>query len=295
MQNKYWTGEDCKSKLSDMKLPVMLLCTVLLTVSCSHADVRRDDMIRSYTITDLSFSRDELTLRGRLYTPDKSGPYPLVIISHGFGETAAETARFAVRFAEKGIAAYVFDFAGGSVRGRSDGTTTTMSVLTELDDLNSVIDGFKDYPDIDSSRIFLFGDSQGGFVSAMAAADRGEDISGLILFYPALVIPDDTRKEFSSREAIRDVNYRFGTPIGRVYHEAVYDMDALEEIKGYNGPVLIIHGDADSIVPYSYSVQADRDYGNSRLIILPGAGHGFYGSDFDSACNEAVSFVGGLL
>lgn len=248
-----------------------------------------------YGISDLAFSRDGLTLRGKLYMPYGDGAYPLVIISHGFGETAAETSRFAVRFAEKGIAAYAFDFAGGSVRGSSDGETTSMSVLTELADLNAVIDGFLNYPGIDSEKIFLFGDSQGGFVSAMAAADREEDISGLVLFYPALVIPDDTRKEFCTRDAICDVNYRFGTPIGRIYHEAVYDMDALEEIKGYEGPVLIIHGDADSIVPYTYSVQADRGYEDSRLIILPGAGHGFYGTDFDNACNEAVSFINELL
>lgn len=272
----------------------MLLCTVLLAVSCGHADVRGKDMI-NYTISELSFERDNLTLRGKLYTPEASAPYPLVIISHGFGETAAETARFAVRFAEKGIAAYVFDFAGGSRRGTSDGETTSMSVLTELADLVAVLDGFKENPDFDEDRIFLFGDSQGGFVSAMAAADRNEDIAGLVLFYPALVIPDDTRKEFSRRDAIRDVNYRFGTPIGRVYHEAVYEMDALDEIRGYSGPVLIVHGDADSIVPYSYSVDADRQYDNSKLIILPGAGHGFYGSDFDKACTEAVVFVSDLL
>lgn len=252
-------------------------------------------MIPGYNVSELSFARDGLTLRGRVYVPQGSGPFPLVIISHGFGETAAETARFAVRFAERGIAAYVFDFCGGSVSGRSDGETTSMSVLTELADLNAVINGFKEISSIDSDRIFLFGDSQGGLVSAMAAAERGEDIAGLVLFYPALVIPDDTRREFSSIDMIRDVNYRFGIPIGRVYHEAVYDMDVLEAIAGYDGPVLIVHGDADSIVPFSYSELADSQYENSHLIILPGAGHGFHGSDFDMACNEAVSFVSNLL
>lgn len=38
------------------------------------------------------------------------------------------------------------------------------------------------------------GCSQGGFVSGMTAAQLKEQIRGLIMFYPALCIPDDARK-----------------------------------------------------------------------------------------------------
>ena len=45
--------------------------------------------------------------------------------------------------------------------------------------------------DIDKKRIVLIGESQGGLVSALAAAERKRQISSLILIYPALCIPDN--------------------------------------------------------------------------------------------------------
>lgn len=244
-----------------------------------------------YNVAEKSFSRDGITLRGQFFTPEGAGSFTTVIISHGFGECAAETARFAKVFASNGIAALALDFFGGSLRTTSDGHMSEMSVLTEMADLNAVMDQLAVFPEVDSSRLFLFGNSQGGFVSAMVAADRPEDVRGLILFYPALVIPDDTRAEFSCIDKIKEVNDRFGKPIGRGYHEAVYNMDAFAEIEGYEGPVLIVHGDADNIVPASYSERAAAQYKDCKLIVIPGAFHGFNGKDFESAISEAVSFV----
>lgn len=247
-----------------------------------------------YIVKNSCFLRDSINLRGRFFIPEGDGPFATVIISHGFGECAAETERFARVFASAGIAALALDFFGGSVRTTSDGLMTEMSVLTEKADLSAVMDQVVSFPEVDGSRLFLFGDSQGGFVSAMVAAGRRKDVKGLILFYPALVIPDDTRAEFKDISEISDVCYRFGNPVGRGYHEAVYNMDAFAEIAGYDGPVLIIHGDEDNIVPLSYSQRADEEYSDSRLVIIPGAFHGFHGSDFDYAMSETVSFIKGL-
>ena len=58
-------------------------------------------------------------------------------------------------FARMGYAAYCFDFNGSSVFGsKSDGKSTEMSVLTEVRDLESVIDYVSSRPYIDSSNIF---------------------------------------------------------------------------------------------------------------------------------------------
>ena len=45
----------------------------------------------------------------------------------------------------------------------------------------------------DSEKILLMGCSQGGFVSALVAAKNNFPIEKLVLFYPALCIPDDAR------------------------------------------------------------------------------------------------------
>ena len=49
---------------------------------------------------------------------------------------------------------------------------------------------------VDSDQLFIQGESQGGFVGAYVAAQIPEKIKGLILWYPAFVIPDDAKRRF---------------------------------------------------------------------------------------------------
>ena len=48
--------------------------------------------------------------------------------------------------------------------------------------------------------------------------------------------------------------------LGRCYPADVIDMDPIEEIKFYRGPVLIVHGTKDRIVKLDYSKRAQQAY-----------------------------------
>ena len=137
-------------------------------------------------VTTFSCERDGLTIRGTEYKP-QGEKLPIAIVSHGFMAFQDTVRQYAKALAEMGYAAYCFDFCGGSVvKGKSDGKTTDMSVLTEVKDLESVIDYAKGQAYTDENHILLMGCSQGGFVSAITAAKRKQEIEKLILFYPAL-------------------------------------------------------------------------------------------------------------
>ena len=126
-----------------------------------------------------------------IYVPENAGEkLPAVIFSHGFGGNYRVGAQYAEILAENGYAVYCFDFCGGSPGSRSDGSTLEMSVFTEKDDLDAVIETIRGLDYIDGDNIFLMGSSQGGAVSAIAAAERKEDIRGMILLYPAFVLAD---------------------------------------------------------------------------------------------------------
>ena len=71
-----------------------------------------------------------------------------------------------------------------------------MSVLTEKEDLKAVIEFLKARSEINEKCLFLLGASQGGFVSLLTAAELKEEIRALVLYFPALCIPDDWRKEY---------------------------------------------------------------------------------------------------
>lgn len=248
-------------------------------------------MSKNFQKTLFSCTRDGLTIRGTEYRPEGEN-LPIVIISHGFMDSQNGVRKYAEQFVRWGYAVYIYDFNGGCIRGKSDGKTTDMSVLTEREDLKAVISYVKSLPYVDNNRLILMGCSQGGFVSALTAAQLQKEVSKLILFYPALCIPDDARKGkmiFANFDPanIPEVISCGPMKLGRVYPESVIDMDAYEEIAGYAGPVLIIHGTADSIVNVSYAKRAWETYtsinGNDslkprpsvQLHLLEGAGHGF--------------------
>ena len=142
--------------------------------------------------TTFSCVRDGLTIRGTEYRPAGRN-LPAAIVCHGFMAFQDTVRDYTKGRARLGYAAYCFDFCGGSVaKGKSDGKTTAMSVLTEVKDLEAVIRYVQDLPYI-GSELLLMGCSQGGFVSALTAAKHPEQISRLVLFYPAFCIPDDAR------------------------------------------------------------------------------------------------------
>ena len=144
---------------------------------------------------ELEFIRDGKKIYGRLYLPKGDGPFPAVIMGHGFGANLSVMEGYAKSFAENGIAAYAFDFIGGGHDIKSDGEMTEMSVLTEAADMDTVLDGILTLDSIDKNNIFAMGGSQGGFVATYIAGTRPDDIKGLI----ALVCQTDNHRRSRTR------------------------------------------------------------------------------------------------
>lgn len=218
-------------------------------------------------ITETSFSckRQELVIRGTEYRP-KGENLPIAIVCHGFMAFQDTVRHYAKKLAELGYVSYCFDFCGGSVaKGKSDGNTTDMSVLTEVKDLKAVIEYAESKTYTNSSEILLMGCSQGGFVSAITAAKLKDKISKLILFYPAFCIPDDARAgkmmfaKFDPHN-IPDIIRCGPMKLGRCYVEDVINMPTYDEICGFLGDVLIVHGTKDKIVNMNYIEEAYQIY-----------------------------------
>ena len=180
-----------------------------------------------------------------------------------------------------------------------------MSVLTEVKDLLAVIAYAKSLAYTDASNITLMGCSQGGFVSALTAKKLGAEVSNLILFYPALCIPDDARagKMMFARfepKNIPDIIECGPMKLGRCYVSDVIGLNPFEEICGYQGRTLIVHGTRDDIVALRYAKQAYEEYQKNRtsdhvvkLRIIEGGKHGFTKNHDDEAIVELVEFLGG--
>ncbi|MCR0410327.1 alpha/beta fold hydrolase [[Clostridium] innocuum] len=288
-----------------MKYKIILIVSILLIVlsifwiDFNDKNEKENSLqiinVQQYSTKEFEINYDDKRIYGQLYLPlDTKEKYPLVIISHGLGGNYETGADYAMNLAKQGYAVYCFDFRGGSASSKSSGSTLEMSLFTEQDDLNAVIDTLKKRSFIDEKNIFLMGTSQGGAVSAITAAKR-KDIQGMILLYPAFVLVDMAQEQFESVDDIPETYQLLWLRVGRVYAEKLLDYDIYEEIKKYQEDVLILHGDEDDIVPLSYSQKALDTYPSARLHILHGAGHGFYGSDATQAIDYILEYLAGNL
>lgn len=229
---------------------------------------------------------------GVLHIPsDRSGTMPLVIMSHGLGGTADSMTEYADALSKMRVAVYRYDFRGGGENSRSEGATTEMSPLTEVTDLEAVIEAAKTWDFVDWDNVFLMGNSQGGLVSALTAPKYQEDIKAEILFYPAFVARDNARNMYTSLDEVPESEWFNWLTLGKKYYEDVWDLDAYAQADSFAGDVLLVHGDADVVVPVSYSERLAGELANVEYHVIPGAGHGFHGEDFDTAVAYIKAFL----
>ena len=144
---------------------------------------------------------------------------------------------------------------------------------------------------VDSENLFLMGTSQGGAVSAITGAAHKEEIRGMVLLYPAFLLAERANELFQSVEEIPDTYFFLWMEVGRAYFEPLTGYDIYEEIAAYDRDVLMIHGDADSIVPLTYSERALEVYPSSELKVISGGGHGFYGEDARQAIEYMLEYL----
>lgn len=110
-------------------------------------------------------------LEAWLYLPEGDGPHPVVVMAHGIGAIkAGGLAPFAERFQSAGFASVAFDYrAFGGSEGRP---REVLSVRRQREDYRTVIGWAAAQPELDPSRIVVWGTSFAGMhVVELAATD----------------------------------------------------------------------------------------------------------------------------
>ena len=241
------------------------------TTQAPHVEVKTDG---TYTVKEYDFDSNGKDIYARAFVPDASGRVPLVIFSHGLGANVEHEEEVQKALAKAGIAVFSFEFAGGSSSEApmSEGLTTEMSVLTEVQNLKDAIRIASDMEYVDPQKIYLMGSSQGGLVTALTA-EEVTNIQGLFLFYPAFSLPDDIRSSFPKLDEVPETFNLLGTKIGKKYITDIYDMDPYANLEKLAMPVHIYHGKDDNIVPLTASQKAMKRLKDAHLTTLEDTGH----------------------
>lgn len=121
---------------------------------------------------DIEFNADGVTLRGWFYKPKGKGPFPCVVMAHGFsGVKEMSLDKYAEVFSAAGLAVLVYD---NRCLGTSDGEPRQeIDPTWQRRDYRTAITFAQGMKDVDADRIGIWGTSYtGGAVCAVAAMDR---------------------------------------------------------------------------------------------------------------------------
>lgn len=208
---------------------------------------------------------------------------PLVILMHGIFSSKNFTPMptIAKQLAKEGIASIRFNFGG---HWSSEGKMELMTIEKEIADALAMWEYACSLPYV--SKIGLLGHSQGGVVASMTAGriaamgDTAKPLYGLALLAPASVL-----KNACQNGGLFDAKFNPADPpeyvrcfklmkLGREYLLSTQQLDIYGTAEAYRGPVRIIHGSNDRLVPMWCSEDFKKTYGEAaELLVVDGENH----------------------
>ncbi|MBQ3702037.1 MAG: alpha/beta fold hydrolase [Oscillospiraceae bacterium] len=222
-----------------------------------------------------SIMDDGIELRAILERPDQERR-PLVIVLHGFtsSKDRAHTVAACEAMREAGFATMRFDLYG---HGESGGEFRNHTLYKWISNTLVMIDYARSLDFV--TDIYLSGHSQGGLVAALVGGMAPELVRGLILRAPAFMIPRCARQgsllgfDFDPLHIPKEVRVMKGLTLSGNYMRVAQTMHVDDAIDRFRGPVLLLHGDADDVVPLEDSIEAARQLSNCSLVVIPGETH----------------------
>lgn len=184
---------------------------------------------------------------------------PVLLWCHGNAGNVSHRLENIRQLYQRGISVFIFDYRG---YGQSTGEASELGLYQ---DALASYDYLIQQRQISSERLILFGRSLGSGVAGEVAVQRSS--AGLIV-----------EGSFPSIQAMSDHHY-FGLPAGWLMDA---EFNLAHKVRALQVPLLVIHGEQDSIVPIALGKQVfDAATEPKRWYVVSGAEH------------NDVPFVGG--
>jgi hypothetical protein len=200
------------------------------------------------------------------YLPPKPAgkPSPAVIFGHGNGELIDYWPNELRRFAAMGVGLLLVEYPG---YGRSAGSPSQAGISETFTLAYDVLAARKD---VDPGRILLFGRSLGGGAVCDLALRRPS--AALILMSAFTSVSAFAVRYLAPAFMIRD------------------PFDNLAAVRQYPGPVLVVHGSFDEVVPFSHGRELHAAARNGKMIVYE-AGHNDCPPDWEVFWRDVEGFL----
>jgi dienelactone hydrolase len=219
-------------------------------------------------------------LVGVVHIPDGDGPFPVVIVCHGFKGRMSEPqiSRLAEDLVKAGFVSLKFDFSNNI--GESDGEFENITVTQEIDDLNHAIEFVKTLA-YANGQIGITGHSLGGMVCSLTASKRNDikcfvSLSSAFNFKETRPFKVDEESKKRGYFLVYSKTLKKEFRVNFEFYEDGTKQDTVEAAKKIRCPTLVVHGTDDKTIP----VQQAKDLFETlqcekELFIVEGASHVF--------------------
>ncbi|PZU89672.1 MAG: alpha/beta hydrolase [Chryseobacterium sp.] len=224
--------------------------------------------------------------------PDLDGKLPLIIFVHGYKgyKDWGAWELMGEKFAEAGFYFVKFNFSHNGTTIEHPDYFADLEAFgennysKELDDLEVIINYFKNQQEVDSNEIILFGHSRGGGISIIKAFEN-KSISKLITLASVSTLdrfPKNEAFENWKNEGVYFVeNARTKQKMPHYfqffedYKNSKERFDVENACKNLTIPALFIHGSRDESVQLSHSENLNEWTKDSQLKTIENANHTF--------------------
>jgi acetyl esterase/lipase len=227
--------------------------------------------------TDIEYARvNGISLRMDASIPDGNGPFPAAVIVHGggwvSGDRKTNVQPLFEPLSEAGIAWF-------SISYRLVTDITQFGVgITDVEQAVRFVKTHAAEFRVDPDKIALIGESAGGQLAAMAAleTDTKDSVKAVVALYAPTDLVSLAKTSNYVPASIRDSVK--GTPWEGLVLAGLGQLSPINNVRRDMPPFLLIHGTADSLVPFDQSkamCERMKAAGAScEIYPVRGAGHG---------------------
>jgi dipeptidyl aminopeptidase/acylaminoacyl peptidase len=254
----------------------------------------------AYTRSRISYASGGLTISGVLLRPRGDGPFPGIVLNHGYIDPAVyKNGQGLLREQEK-LARAGFVVLHTDYRGYADSAPPTApfdaeSRLGYTEDAMSAVLALTQEPYVDPSRMAMFGRSMGGAVTLNALVVKPDLVRAAVIFSSVSSLFVENVEHFTQRSRPKAANEfydAFGLP--ELSPEFYAGLSARTYFNRITAPILLHHGTADGTCPYRWSVATQQALAkagvDSELMSWPGEDHAFY-AEWDESMNRSIAFL----
>ncbi len=262
----------------------------------TSVESRTDKYVRSR----VTFDAGDLTVSGVLLKPPGDGPFPAVVLNHGYIDPAVYSPgqglkREQDRLARAGFVVLHVDYRG---HAGSDDPTEEFDLEGRIgyarDAIHAVL-ALKQTDYVDPEKVAMFGRSMGGAVTMNALVAYPGLVKAAVIYASVSSLYNENLEHFTQPNRpgqLRRLHATFGTP--QESPDFYAGLSARTYFDRITEPIQFHHGERDGTCPPRWATATQKAMQtagvDSDLLTYPGEDHTFY-NQWSTSMDRSIAFL----